>query len=435
MNFLSRFPSYEYLLKAAGLAFARFPFTILSSILGVVVGIYLVELEGSLDEEYFSQKLLMVSALGLPLFTALAVFSERQLWSRILALGFQALGVALLALYFLSLPQDVTIPLLHIIRFVLLLVGLHFLVAWIAYVGKNQVTGFWQFNKALFLRFHTAIIYSAVMYFGLTIALGSADFLFDVEVKGERYFELWIIIYGIFQTWIFLAGLPEDLDSLNTPQKYPVGLKVFAQFILLPLVVLYFAILFAYEAKITLSWNWPKGWVSQLVLWYSVIGLLSLLLLHPLRTLAENKWINVFTKWFFRAFVPLLVMLFLAIARRISDYGVTENRYFVVAMALGLAVVVAYFIISKAKDIRLIPIVITGIAFFSAFGPWSAFSVSKKSQQGRLGALLIANVVIADDLGNKDTTEFSFDDRSEMSNIVRYLNKVHGPESFSQWIS
>ena len=230
----------------------------------------------------------------------------------------------------------------------------------------------------------------------LTLALAAADYLFGVDVPEKRYFQLWVLIVGIFNTWIFLAGIPRDLGSLERATTYPDGLKVFTQFILLPLVGLYFVILFAYELKIIFEWNWPKGWVSNMVLWYSVVGILSMLLLHPLRERTESRWIQVFFRWFFRALVPLVVMLFLAISVRISDYGITPNRYLVFAMAVGLSVVVLYFIFGRARDIRIIPIVLCLLAFISAYGPWSAFSVSQHSQLSRLTTYLAADAANAD---------------------------------------
>ena len=433
MSLLKRFPSYRYVIDAAGSAFARFPLALVSAVFGTMVAVNLVDRENVINE-HLQEKLGMIALLGIPLFISLSVLSEKQKWGRGLSIAAQLVGVAALAGYFFLLPVNAYESLIHPVRFLLLSIGLHFLVSFIPYLGKDQSEGFWQYNVAMFLRFLTSALYSAVMYLGLTIALAAADHLFGFDVKEIRYFQLWIIIAGTFSVWVFLAGVPKGLTSMNHPREYPKGLKLFTQFILLPLVALYFIILITYEAKIIIEWNWPKGWVSQLVLWYSVVGILSLLLLHPLRKQAENRWVQVFTKWFFRALVPLVLMLFLAIAQRISDYGITENRYFVLAMAVGLSVVVLYFIVSKAKDIRVIPIVICILAFASAFGPLSAFSVSKSSQQARLDAMLAEAGLFANGSLQETPKESSFEIRQEMSSIVGYLNEWHGIEPFGLWL-
>ena len=433
MSLIKRFPSYDQILRGAINSAARFPFTLLSALVGVTAAIILVE-PGRSDDPGILARLLVCGALGLPLFTALTILAEKKGFALGRKLMLQLVGLALLIAYFFTLPDKLDEPMHHLIRFALLNVGLHFLVAWLPWTGKDQIVGFWQYNKTLFLRFLISALYSAVLFLGLVLALAAVDHLFGAEIKDTTYVRLWFIIAGLFNTWVFLAGVPKDLDALNRSSEYPNGLKVFTQFILLPLVGLYFVILIAYEAKIIVTWNWPKGWVSELVLWYAVIGILSLLLLHPLRDRIESRWIQAISKWYYLALVPLVAMLFLAIMRRINDYGVTELRYFVFAMAVGLAIVVIYMIVSKRKDVRLIPIVICLIAFFSAFGPWSAFAVSRTCQQDRLEALMVKNSILVVGAIQKPAVEPSVEDRREMSSAVVYLNELHGMDAFSAWL-
>ncbi|MCH7690400.1 MAG: DUF4153 domain-containing protein [candidate division Zixibacteria bacterium] len=432
MGLLNKFPSFNFIYKNAAATFVRFPFTLLSAALGAVVGIMLIESDKQF-QEYTLQKLWMIASLGLPLFTALVFYADKKLWDKTKSYGLQAVGTAFLVIYYFSWPENPESPEYHLQRFLLLAVSFHFLVAFIPFIGGNQIQGFWQYNKSLFLRFLTAALYSSVLYIGLTIALAAMDYLFGVDIDGNSYLKLWVVIVTVFQTWVFLAGVPADLNALNDPQEYPKGLKVLAQYILLPLVALYFLILISYEFKIIFEWNLPKGWVSQLVLWFSVVGILSLLLLHPLRERTESKWIKVFSKWFFRMLLPLLGMLFVAIWVRISDYGMTEYRYYVMAMAIGLSLVVFYFIFSKAKDIRIIPMVVFAIAILSAFGPWGAFAVSKASQLNRMEAIFVENEMLADGKVVPSETEISHEAKKDLSSITSYLIERHGLEVFEVW--
>ena len=434
MTVFKRFPSYDQIARGAVATVKRFPFALLSAAVGSVVAIYVVGHDHSTDFPAL-EKVIACAALGIPFFTALVTFAEKRSWNETRKMLIQGVGLALLVGYYFSLPVKINEPAHHLVRFALLNIGLHFLVAWLPWTGKDQLVGFWQYNKTLFLRFLTTGLFSAVLYVGLALALLAADQLFGAEVKDERYFQLWILIAGLFNTWVFLAGVPKDLEALNRGGEYPNGLKVFTQFILLPLVVLYFAILITYEAKIIVDWNWPKGWVSELVLWYSIVGILSLLLLHPLRDRLESRWIQATSKWFYRGLIPLVAMLFLAILRRISEYGVTENRYLVLGMAIGLTVVMLYMIMSKRKDIRLIPILICLLAFFSTYGPWSAFAVSRSSQEERLQALMTNCGLLVDGALQKPAAEPSLEDRQGMSSMATYLIEMHGIDPFSVWLS
>jgi hypothetical protein len=434
MKLFNRFPSYDFLLKGAADAFKRFPFSIISAIVGTVLAVILIDSDDA-GSRYLIQKFLFICGIGISLFTALAINAEKRKFGRAAFLAFQIVGCALLAVYYFSLPQSFFETFAHPVRFLVLFAAVHFLVAFLPFLGGNQVQGFWQYNKSLFLRFLTSALYSAVMYIGLAIAIAAVEQLFGLDVPEERYFQLFAIMVGTFNTWVFLAGLPRDLGNLNDNWDYPRGLKIFAQFILLPLVGLYLVILYAYELKILITWNWPKGWVSQLVLWFSVVGILSLLLLWPLREKEENRWIRTFTKWFFLALIPLVVMLFLAILERVGVYGLTVNRHLVLAMAAGLAVLVLYFVLGPKKDIRAIPIIIFAIAILSAYGPLSAFSVARKSQQARMESYLAASDLPIENGSASTDAIIPLEDRKEMSSIVSYLLDWHGPDSFRPWLS
>lgn len=433
MKTTGKFQSLDVIYQKAVNTFVRFPFTLAAAIAAVICGIILVEAQGG-DEYNYVEKIMLVSSLGLALFTALVCMAERKGWPKQKNLILQAAGAVLLLGYYFTLPPDIDEPIYHLLRYLLLNIAFHFAVAFLPYWGGNQVQGFWQYNKSLFLRFLTAVLYSGVLFIGLTLALLALDYLFEVDIDDKNYLQLWLFMAGIVNTWIFLAGIPKGLEKLDSVSDYPKGLKIFTQYVLLPLVALYFVILIAYEAKIIITWNWPKGWVSQMVLWYAVVGILSLLLLHPLKEQSENKWIKVFSTWFFRALIPLVVMLFLAILARIGDYGITENRYFVLAMAVGLAIVVLYFVFSKAKDIRAIPIVICAIALLSAFGPWSAFSVSLNSQVSRMEKYLTESKMLVDGKFAKSSGDTPLEIQREISSIINYLNETHGTEIFTKWL-
>jgi hypothetical protein len=434
MQLTRKFPSFDTLIQGAFSAFKRFPLALLSAVITSLALVFLVGVDNG-NAPHWLGKLAMAAGLGVPLFIALVTWAEQKGLDRKLIAGVQALGAILVLCYYISLPQDPSVNYSFIVRFLLLQVTLHFLVAFLPYIGGNQVAGFWQYNKSLFLRFLNSALFSAVMYIGLLLALIAAKELFGFNIPEKRFFQLFLVIAIVFNTWIFLSGIPQNFRELNSTTQYPNGLRIFVQYILLPLIGLYFVILYAYELKIIFTWNWPKGWVSQLVLWFSVSGILSLLLLWPLRNMTENRWIRTFIKWFFRALIPLVVMLFLAISERIGAYGITVNRFLVLAMSIGLTILVLYFVFGRAKDIRIIPIIVCLIALLSAYGPWSAFSIAKFSQKNRLESYLKKTGLLENGALKAAISPLSHEDRSEMSQIVRYLSQWHGLDSFSPWIS
>jgi hypothetical protein len=301
------------------------------------------------------------------------------------------------------------------------------------FAGKGEINGFWQFNKALLLRLLTSLLYTLVLYAGLAIALAALENLFGLSIPGKRYGELWILINGLFTTWFVLAGVPGNLAELDTMTDYPKGLRVFAQYILFPIVLIYFVILYAYLAKILIDWDWPQGWVSKLILGFSGAGIFLLLLLFPVVGRAGSIWITRAARWFYITLVPLVVMLFLAVWRRVSEYGITEGRYLAIALGVWLLFLILYFTLSKVKSVRLIPASLCTLAFIVSFGPWGTFSVSRESQIGRLKKLAEDAGMFADGKIRPIHGEISFEHAKQISAVLSYLQEIHGFEGIQSW--
>src|SRR5690606_17139411 len=165
----------------------------------------------------------------------------------------------------------------------------------------------------------------------------------------------------------FLAGMEREIEKGAT---FPKALKFFAQYALFPLVVTYLLILYAYSIKRLINWEVPYCRVANRVLSLAVAGIVVYLLVYPWQNDSEEKWINQYSRYFFPAVLPLNILLFAGIARRISDYDITENRYLVLTLAIWLAGVSLYMIFSRRKDIRLIPCTMAAIGLFISVGPW-----------------------------------------------------------------
>jgi hypothetical protein len=417
----------------------RFPFVLLAALNITVISILLIEKHLCSNAELILGKVLMTSSLGLPLFFALHIFCERTLAKPMFK--FMAFVTALFVLvqFYFSLANwdNNNGPIFY--RFFFWSAGLHLVAAFSAFFIEDELNGFWQFNKQLFLRFLTAALYSGVLYLGLAGAILAVDELFNVNVRGEVYAELWFVVAGLFNTIFFLGGITEPVASLNQETSYPKGLKVFTQYVLIPLVTIYLLILYAYTAKILIQMSLPKGWVANLILGFSVTGILSLLLVYPIREEEENRWIKTFSRFYYFSLVPLIVLLFIAIGVRISAYGVTVERYMVAMLGVWLAFITLYFIFSKAKNIILIPLTLAVFLFGSCFGPWGMFKVSERSQLKRLHTLLdkngalIGGKIIA--LTESDIKKIKIKDLNQMNYILDYLSSNHGFEGMKDWLS
>ena len=274
------------------------------------------------------------------------------------------------------------------IRYFQLSGALHLGVAFLPFVGAAESVAFWQYNRRLFLGFLRAVVFSGVLFVGIAIALGALDHLFGVDIDGETYLRIWLIIAFVVNTWIFLAAVPEDLAALGNETDYPRGLKVFAQYILTPLAFTYLIILLAYLIKIVAGGEWPSGWIGWLVASVSVTGILGYLLVHPLRSDPEEGWIRTYARWLFVGLIPAALMLLVAFWKRILPYGLTEPRTLGLILGVWLLGIAVLFAVRSGASIRIIPVTLSVLLLLTLYGPLSLTGASISSQGRRLAEML-----------------------------------------------
>jgi hypothetical protein len=392
-----KLPSLNLLFTNAKKSLIRFPLTIISAALGVIVSIYLVEYKKEIDNAFPYINFLLTAAIGIPLFFSTSIYCAIEKTNILKKAIINAFAFVLLFAIYQSLPDseitnNTSVP---YIKYTIYNIIVHLLVSFIPYLKTKKLNGFWNYNKTLFIRVWTSILYSGVLYLGLIFALFAVDKLFNIDFHDELYFDIYIVTAGLFNTWFFVGGIPKKLENLESETNYPKGLKVFTQYVLLPLLILYLIILYAYVIKIVAIWDWPKGIVSYLISGVSILGILALLLIYPYSKSEGNSWIKKFSRIYYFILIPLIIVLFLAIKMRIDAYGITINRYIIVLLGVWLALVSAYFCIGR-KNIKFIPQSLAIIMALMSFGPWGMFSVSERSQSERLFHLLQESKILVD---------------------------------------
>jgi len=417
-----RFASLESVRQGAAAALRRFPVTLACAWVTCAFCDFIVVANGYHPRALAAATLL---TLGIPLTFAVTLRAERSASRSPAARWLPPLVIlAILAILVCVWPGWTSA--IQLRRYLQLSLFAHAVVAFLPYLGLREPNGFWQYNRTLLERFVLASIFSAVLLGGLTGALASLHPLFGIEVS-PKVFSLvatWVLL--VFHPWFFLAGIPGDLGALEERHDYPGTVRIFAQFILVPLVAIYQALLTAYLVKVVLTGKWPSGIIGWLVSVEAVAGILAILLVHPVRERAENLWVRTFARGFYVALLPSIVMMALAIAKRVGQYGLTEDRYFVIALTAWLAAIALFFIARRDGDIRWIPISLALLAVITFGGPWGAYEVSRASQHARLVRLLEANGMWKDGHVVRPAGEPPFQARRDLSSLLEYLLDRHG---------
>lgn len=387
---MMKFPTPDILFTALWNVCKRFPGPVFFSLIGTLACFALIDLPYSSDSDGFYTRNWMACQLGLPLVTGLVAFGESKGWSLARILGLQGIGLILIVLCWLWIDpnsadfQRITIP-----KFMALLLVAHLAVSVLPYLNARSVRDFWEYNRQIFANLIVGFAFTLILYAGLALAILAIDQLFGFNIEERVYAKLFVLLVGVFNTVYFLSHFPTQY-SYETEEAgaYNWVFRTLCKYILIPITLLYFLILYLYGGKIVLTWSLPKGWVSSLVASFSVAGIFTYLLNFYLPESDDSGLVKGFKRWFWWGLLPLTALLFVAIGTRIGDYGVTEVRFLVAQMGVWLAGISLYFVWSKYDNIKVIPASLAVFALLWAFGPLSAFSVSERSQKGILTELL-----------------------------------------------
>ena len=146
-------------------------------------------------------------------------------------------------------------------------------------------------------------------------------------------------------------------------------------------------------------------------------------------------WVKTFTKRFYIALMPSIVMLWMALWKRVAEYGITEPRYFPIVFSIWLAAIALYYTTSRSRNIKVIPASLCALALLTFAGPWGAYTVSRASQVNRLQGLLARNGLLQNGHLRRATHDVSAADEHEIGSGFRYLLETHGRASVASWFT
>jgi len=387
--------SFEYFFKNIKHLWTRFPGAAGASLVVMIAGIsrlsYTLEQNRDYYESLFEflEKTVLLGVFAFFLFTLGTLILEKYKANGIIK-AFSRLGIVIaVALYGWFLPENIQdMHRMEIYRHVFyhILLGLGILT--VPYIDKKSLA-IWKYGKRLVSRLFMSSVFSLTLLLSIYAALASIDYLFEADwIRDNLYGQFFVLVSSLFLPWLFMSKFPSKLYEKVKAFAYPKILRLFVVDLLFPIMAVFFFILYIYTGKIVFTWDWPKGGVAYWVIAYSSAGILTFLLGYPLQAIKKYAWTKRAFQAIFTLIIPLSIVLFLAIGIRIGEYGITERRYLVVVLGAWLLAISFYYLFSKAKKLKIIPISLFIIFALSLFGPWSMFSVSLKSQENEFVSLM-----------------------------------------------
>lgn len=429
------FGALRSMLPDVGEAFTRFPLPLLCA--AALTILLLLDVEDSIDLAKDDRLRLYTGlAAGFLWFLAADVVAQSRRWSLWPRLLLYVLGLAAIVatqVYAAEIQFD---------RF-LFIWGLALIVGTAPYFRYGpQNAAFWQFNHRLWLGAFLAIIGAVLFAGGLWLIIETLEFLFDLTF-GKRWIDdIWIIALGFIAPLNWLSLVPSDFG-----EEVPLGdqgeftsraVAIIVKYILVPLLLIYTAILYAYAVQIVVDGVLPKGRLSWMVLAYGATGMLTALFAWPTRksggALVRFFWRN----WFLLMAGPV-VLLFLAAYVRIEQYGVTYERYLLILFGAWLGIMALLFGLWRhGRDIRLLPATLALALIVGSLGSWGARGYSLYSQRAELAAVLEDAGLLKDGRAVRPAGKdqgLSKSDASRVRSIVRYLRKNDGLETLRPWFA
>ena len=368
--------SFESVRKVLLSALHRFPLVILAGVIGATAMVVLNHSDSEAVKET-ATRVGYAMGFAFPLFVAAVYAGElfpcrRWLFQVAAVLGVWAYG------QFLDPERE---------GLTLLLVGIAAVSVASAVPGLVKESGknWWRVNIGTLNAIVLAQILTLVVLVGLLLAVESIKALFDLELQRIPGDVIAVCVFLIAPLAV-TALLPAARAELDATQPGFAVWGRLCQWALVPMGFLFTGILTAYAVRIVIERAMPDGMVALPVLVLGCYGLAALCLLEPWRD--ERKWARAFARIFPVVFPLFSILLFLALARRIDDYGFTFQRYTALALAVWISVCCLVLLVRRSVPLAFAPALLAVAALIAAFGPLSSQQVCLRSQSYWLKQLL-----------------------------------------------
>lgn len=398
----------------------RYPVAVVFAAAASICGIVLINLDNvSEDTERLLASIIMALVLGaLVSVTVKTVFENNVTRLRIKVFTWIVFGSSV-ALYMAYLYGSMErIELFEVIRFAIL--SLAFFVLFMTAVFRRKTEYQEVYSTLVGWRLAITAVYTLIIWGGISLILFAIERLLNVHIEEEAYMDTILIILGFFSPVFFLSGIPDTKEQLEPSGIYKF-FRILVIYVIAPLLTAYTVVFYIYALRILINWDWPDGIVANMVLWYALIGTVTMYFIHGMDV--ESKWAAVFGKWFPRIVILPIVLLFISLGIRVNAYGITANRYLLGITGIWMLGNAVYLGIVnyKSRCTRIMTVSLVVLALLSVVGPWNAINVGRISQTNRLERILLENNILQADGTLKKADGLDEKTKGEISDKLQYL--------------
>ena len=249
----------------------------------------------------------------------------------------------------------------------------------LCFYRKGDDVPFWNFSINTLVAMVAGFLVGGLLTLGLILFVQSLEWLFGVTAVDYVYADIPAVCMVLLAPLLFMSQIPVGEEKFDRQVVgYSGFLRGVAQYLFIPLLALYLVTLYVYATKILISWQLPTGWVSYLVS-ASMLGMVVLLFItYPVQHEQDKSFFKTVTRWLPLAMLPLLALMTVAIGRRLSDYGITVSRLYLLVFNIWCYVVCIGLLTGRNKRIWWIPASFAAVLFLISVGPQSIANMTQR---------------------------------------------------------
>ena len=319
----------------------------------------------------------------------------------------------------------------HVSVILSLLLSLFFL----SFFKEKDNVASWNFTMRLIVNAIICYMIGEVMWGGFSVLLGSGNMLFGIDIDPKWYMVIGVLTGLLLASWLFLGRIPHGEEKHDRTPVDSGFLNAVMRFLFLPLVGLYIIVLYIYAIQILIKWELPNGWVSWLVV-ASMVGLVIIEFgLYPVRKAQGRKADNFIARYLPVAILPLLMLMTVGIVRRLSDYGITINRLYLITLNGWFYFVCITLFITKARRINWITISFALIFLLTSAFPINYFSITRHYMDSNIGKAFTEKTlpVNAKQYEQKLHT-MPKEEAVQLNDRLRYLSDTYGRSATEAYV-
>ena len=370
--------------------FERFPITIILAFLHFITGIYIAEVRSFQSDEFVEVNLLLFGSIFITAMFEMLYEKYFYKQNRWLVRGiYSAITFVISIIFFVEYLR--TNDYYNIYYFTLIPISIVlFLLIPILKKRENKE----KYLQSVFSNFVITGIFAAVLWVGIEIILTTVNYLFfnsgDSLFFRLTMYSFWFIA-EIFGASLFLSLLKKPDDNLEN-YEFPFIFNVLIKFVIIPLIIIYTGVLYIYMMKV-------------------------LILITPFTQ--KDKFFENFKKYFPYFSIPLIFASLFAVFQRTYQYGITENRYYVLISIFWLLFCMILYI--RKMNITGIFISLITCLVISVYTPLSAKNVSNFSQSQRLKRMLVKYGALKNGKISKITQNLTNRQGNQIYTVIDYI--------------